>query len=43
MFKKGCALFLGLLLSGYGANALADEGGDSISQVLVEDGIAQIP
>ena len=43
MFKKGGVLFLGLLLSGIGANALADERGDSISQLSVEDGIAQLP
>ncbi len=43
MFKKGCVLFLGLLLSGFGANALADERDDSISQSSFEDGIVQLP
>ena len=43
MFNKSCVLFLGLLLSGYGANALADERGDSVAQLPVEHGIAQLP
>ncbi len=43
MFKKSCVLFLGLLLSGFGANALADERDDSISQSSFEDGIVQLP
>lgn len=43
MLKTSHVLFLGLLLSGFGANALADEGGDSISKTLFGDGIVQLP
>ena len=42
MFKTGYVLFLGLLLSGFGANALADEKVDSISKTSFRDGIVQL-
>ena len=43
MRKTGYVLCLGLLLSGFGAHALADEGVDAISKTSFGNGIVHLP
>ena len=43
MRKTGYVLFLGWLLSGFGAHALADEGVDAISKTSFGNGIVHLP